>query len=173
MTVGRDHIEPNSVDAELDEAFGADVADAPVLGFSRPHCKDRLYLSVNGKKVGFIAELCILNEQEALLQIGEDREQLLESIDDESAGPSAPNLLIDEAVSVRMVPEEPGTLAAVCGDMHLVVEMLARVDVNEDVVAIALRRHGHAVKVQVRRLVGELVLELNPQRVAEPASQQW
>jgi hypothetical protein len=44
-------------------------------------------------------------------------------------------------------------------------------DVDEDVVAVALRRHAHAVIVQVRRLIRQIVAEGDPQGIAKACPQ--
>ena len=71
-----------------------------------------------------------------------------------------------------MIPEQTGPLAARGRNVDLVVELMTRVDMDEHVVAVPLRRHTHAVIVQVGRIIGEIVSEGDPHRVAKPRSEQ-
>ena len=99
-----------------------------------------------------------------------DRPAVLNAVDDKSAGHAAEYLIVDEAVGVRVVPEQAGTLPAGRRDPHLVLECFAGVNVDEDVVTLALRRHAHAVIVQVRRLIRQVVAEGDPHGIAEARS---
>jgi hypothetical protein len=69
-------------------------------------------------------------------------------------------------VRVRVIPEQSWALPAITGDAHFVVELRARMNVNEDIVAVALRRDAHAVIVQIRRIVRQLIAEADAHRVA-------
>ena len=98
--------------------------------------------------------------------------EIFEAVHDKAAGHAAEHLLGDNAMRVRVIPEETGSLATGGRNAHLVLELLTGVDVDEHVVAVALRRHAHAVIVQVRRIVGEVVPEGDPHGVAKPWPEQ-
>ena len=65
-------------------------------------------------------------------------------------------------MSMRVIPEEAGPLAISDGNTHLVLEPLARMHVDEYVVAVSLRRHIHPVVMQVRWIIGENIVEGDP-----------
>ena len=93
------------------------------------------------------------------------------AVDHQCARQTPEDLFVDEAVRVRMVPEQAWTLPAERRDAHLVLKGFAGVNVDENVVAVALRRHAHAVKVQVRRPVRQIVAECDPHGIADTRPQ--
>ena len=91
----------------------------------------------------------MLDEKKALGQSLQNRKQPLDAVDDQRARQAAEDLIVDKTVGVRVVPEQPRALAAGSGNVHFVLERFAGMNVDEDIVAVAPRRHAHAVKVQV------------------------
>src|SRR4029077_7286558 len=81
----------------------------------------------------------------------------LESVDHQSTGQAAENLIVDGTVRVRMIPVKARALPSGGRDPHLVLERLARMNVYEHVVAVSLRRNAHAVIVQIRGFVWQRV----------------
>jgi len=97
-------------------------------------------------------------------------------------------LIVDEAVRVGVVPEQTRTLPAGRRDAYLVLECFTGQNVDEYVIAVALWRHAHAMKVQVRRgastgtnrtevarmieprIIAQIVAERDPQRIAQARS---
>src|SRR5262245_5885437 len=138
MAVDRHRVEPNALDPELQEHFGANVADAPKLCLAGAHLNDRFDLAVDRDDLIVLTNFGVLEQQQPLRQAADDREQPFKTVDHESAGHSAQDLLVDAAVGMRVIPEEARTLAAGGWHMHLVIELLTRMDVNEHVVAVAL-----------------------------------
>jgi hypothetical protein len=128
------------------------------VGFDLP--VDRDYLV-------FLANLRVLDEEEPFWQVCDDWEDPLEAVDDQTARHAAKDLLCDEAMSMRVIPEEAGPLVAVGGNTHLVLELLAGVYVEENIVAIPARRHAHAVKMQIRWNIQQLISKGYSHRIAK------
>src|SRR5271165_627973 len=75
-------------------------------------------------------------------------------------------------MGVGVIPEKPRTLPARGRNAHFVFELLARVDVDEYVVAASLGRHAQPMVMQIRGIVRKKVPELDPHDVTEPWPQQ-
>src|ERR1700722_2677869 len=114
------------------------MCDAPELHLAGAHCNAGVDLAVDRDDLVILAELDVLDEEKTLGQSLQDGNQPLDAVNDKSARHAAEYLIVDEAVCVRVVPEQARTLAAGCRDAHLVLECCAGMNVNEDVVAVAL-----------------------------------
>ncbi len=90
------------------------------------------------EKISRSRMLDMLDEQELFRKIFQHREVFFGAVDDDPARHAAENLLRDDAVRMRVIPEESGTLAVTHRDLHLVLEVLARVNMDKDIVAVAL-----------------------------------
>jgi hypothetical protein len=165
VTIGGDDVEWHPVDAELDEQRGADMGDAPKLHLSRPDRHDRIDLPIYGDNFS-PGMLHMLDEQESLRQVSQDREVLFGAIDDDSAGHAAEHLFRDDAVRMRVIPEQARSLTIADRDIHLVAERLAWVNMDKDIIAVPLWRDAHAVEMQIARIVGQSVPELDANDVA-------
>ena len=77
----------------------------------------------------------------------------LESIDHQSAGHAAENLIVDGTVRVRVIPVKARALPSGGRDPHFVLERFAGMNVHEHIVAVSPRRHAHAVIVELRGVV--------------------
>jgi hypothetical protein len=99
----------------------------------------------------------MLDEQELLPQVPHDREEILEAIHDESARHATQHLLGHDPMGVGVIPEQAGRLATRGRNPYLIVELLTGMDMDEHVIAVSLRRYGHSMVVQIRRIVGEIV----------------
>jgi len=114
VAVGGEDVKRHAFDAELEKRRGADVADAPELHLPGADRHQRLDLAVDRDDFVF-AQLGVLDEEEAFRQAREHRKKLLRAVDHESARHPAQDLLLDDAVRVRVIPEEPGALPAPAG----------------------------------------------------------
>ena len=150
MPVGCHDIKRHTLDAEFVELRGPDVGDTPELHFAGAHGDCGIDLTVDRNDFAFVAKLDVLDQKKAFRQSAQQREKLVDAVDDKRARHAAEDLIVDEAVRVRVVPEQARTLPAGRRDAHLVAECFTGLNVNKHVVAIALWRHAHAVKVQVR-----------------------
>lgn len=82
-----------------------------------------------------VCSTCLINKN-CSGKVFQNREITLEAIDNKSARHAAEYLFRDHAVSMWMIPEEARTLAAMDRDVDLVLEVLPRVNVDEDIVAV-------------------------------------
>ena len=89
----------------------------------------------------------MLDEEEPLRQALHDREEIFKPVHNEAAGHATQHLLGDDAMRVRVIPEQAWPLATCGRNAHLVVELMTRMHVDEHIVAVALRRHRHAVEM--------------------------
>src|SRR5208337_3189349 len=58
-------------------------------------------------------------------------------------------------------------------NIHLVIEVVARMNMDENIIAIPLRRNVHAMKMQIAWITGQSVPETDSQDVARARSEQW
>jgi hypothetical protein len=70
-----------------------------------------------------------------------------------------------------VVPEETGRM--VFREVVLVVERLAVLDVNKDVIAIALRGDVHAMDMEIGKVPAEVVNELDLQAITGTQAKDW
>src|SRR5262249_4137852 len=161
--------------------------DTPKLHFTGAHGDGGIDLTIDRNDLAFVGELDVLDQKQAFRQSAQQREKLIHSVDDQSARQTAKDLIVDEAVRMGVIPEHARPVPAGCRDTHLVFEGVTGLNVDEYVVAVALWRHAHAVKVQVRRGActsadraniagtieprGQVVAESDPQRIAQARSQ--
>src|SRR6266852_4812016 len=171
MAIGGEDVQGHAFDAELEERLGADVAYAPELQLAGADRYHRIDLAIDGEDF-VLAQLGVLDEEEAFRQAPDYGKKLLRAVDDETARHPAQDLFVHHSMSVRVIPEESGALPASGWDAHLVFEPAARMHVDEDVVAPSLRRNAHPVEMQVRRIVRKRVPEVAPQGVAPPRPKQ-
>ena len=97
---------------------------------------------------------------------------MLEAIDNKTARHSTKDLIVDEAVSVGVIPERARALAAGGGNTYLLLERLAGMHVDE----IRCRYFPAATRScresAVRLRVWQVVTEGDPHRIAETRAQQ-
>ena len=111
VAVSRHRIEPDSVDANLQEQLGADIADPPELRLSGRYRHDRFDLAVDRDDLVSFADLDVLQQEEPFRHVLDDREKPFRAVDDESARHAAEDLPVDDPVGVRVIPEETRPLA--------------------------------------------------------------
>ena len=153
MTIRGDHIERHSLDVELDEQRRADMGDTLKLKFSWANRHDRIDLPVDGDDL-VPSVLDMFDEQKPFRKVIYNGEVILKAIDDEATRHPAEHLFRDKAVGMRVIPEESRPLATVGRDVHFVLEALARVNVDKDIIAVPSRRDSHAMEMQVARIIG-------------------
>src|SRR5712692_10591326 len=156
MAIGGEDVQGHAFDAELEERLGADVAYAPELHLAGADRYHRIDLAVDGEDF-VLARLGVLDEEEAFRQAPEHGKKLLRAVDDETARHPAQDLFVHDSMSVRVIPEESRALPAGGRDANLVLELAARMHVDEHVVAPSLRRNAHPVVMQIRRIVRQRV----------------
>ena len=96
-----------------------------------------------------------LQDEKPLRPAGEAREVVELAFDNDGASQPGLDLLAGITVDVGVIPVEPG--GVIGGDLVGVIEDLIIRDVDEDVVAVALRRDVHAMDVQVGVSAAEVV----------------
>ena len=117
------------------------------------HGDDGINLTIDRNDFALVGKLDVLDKKKAFRQSVHQREKLVDAIDDQSAQHAAKDLIIDEAMRMGVIPEQTRTLPAGRRDAHHVLKCFIGVNVDEYVITVALWRHAHAVKVQVRRAV--------------------
>ncbi len=186
MPIGCHDVKRHALDTEFVELRRSDVRDTPKLQFAGAHGDGGIDLTIDRNYFAFVGKLDVLDQKKAFRQSVQQREKLVNAIDDQSARHTGKDLIIDEAVCMGVIPEQARTLPAGRRDAHLVLECFTGLNVDEYVIAAALWRHAHAVKVQVRRGAstgtnrahvartiepsGQIVAESNPQRIAQARS---
>src|SRR5262245_4262485 len=138
MAIPRQDVERHALDAEFHEERGADVGDPPELQLARPDLNRGIELAIDRDDLR-LADLRMFQEEDSLRQILDDGKEPVETIDNDATRHPSADLLLDEAVGMRMIPEQARSLTISNRDVHLVIESLTRVNVNEHVVAVASR----------------------------------
>ncbi|MGX1331032.1 hypothetical protein AB7M56_005531 [Bradyrhizobium elkanii] len=123
------------------------MRDTPELNFTGAHGDGRIDLTIDRNQFAFVVKLDVLDQEKPFRQSAQQREKLLDPVDDQSARQTAKDLIIDEAVRMGVIPEHARTLPAGRRDRHLVLEGVIGLNVDEYVVAVALWRHAHSVKM--------------------------
>jgi hypothetical protein len=142
------------------------------LHFSRPHLDHRVELTIDRDDLAAAAGLRVLDQEEPLRQVPQDRKQCLRAVDHEAAGHAAEHLPVDEAMSMRVIPEHARPLPAHTGNHHLVLELATGKHMDEDIIAASARRHAQAVEMQVGGIIAQVVPEPDSHGVAETHPQQ-
>ena len=142
----------------------------PELNFARLDRDDRIDLAVNGNDLA-LREFDMLDEQKPFRYALQNRKKPFQAIDHKAARHPAQDLLGNKAMSMRMIPEQSRALAPVGWNIHLVFEVLARMNMDEDIIAIPFRRDSHAMKMQITWVIGQMVPERNAQEVARARSE--
>ena len=167
VAVALQHPELVPLEPQVEKAVGAKIADRPDLELARPATDRWVGEAVDGPgRRGAAGQVDVLEHHDPLAQPGELGVVALDTaIDDQHAREAGEDLGIDELVQVRVVPMQ--ALRMVVGDVHAILEALARTDIDEHVVARRLRAHVHAMKMNVGRLLaGDLDI-----RRADPVDQ--
>src|SRR6267378_7566666 len=109
MAIGGEDVQGHAFDAELEERLGADVADAPELHLAGADRYQRIDLAIDGQDL-VLAQLGVLDQEEAFRQAPEDRKEMMRAVDDQTARHPAQDLFVHDAMSVRVIPEESWAL---------------------------------------------------------------
>ena len=105
------------------------MRDAPELHLAGAYCHGRIDLAVDRNDLGLVGQLDVFDSRKR--RSGNPRstwEKFLNAVDDKCARHAAEDLIVDEAVCVRMVPEQARALPAERWDAHLVLKCFAGVN---------------------------------------------
>src|SRR5215471_15636803 len=98
MPIGCNDVKRHTLDTESVELRRSDVRDTPKLHFAGAHGDGGIDLAIDRNHFAFVVKLDLLDQKKAFRQSVQQREKLVNAIDDQGARQTAKDLIINEAV---------------------------------------------------------------------------